>query len=463
MLGVWIAYVTLATALLVVAARLIERGVSSGRRWLWGAVMVVAPFLPFLHTGLTRLVPRGSGLDVVFGPMAPVWGTALKDLGTAVATSHLLGLDGYLALTWALAAVSLLVLLVVGTRRLRRLRKGWVRGEVDGVSVLLSRDFGPAVIGVRRPEIVLPPWVLELPADERELVVAHEEEHRRRGDPGLLAAAFALVAAMPWNVPAWWALFRLRDAVETDCDARVLAGHAGSRNRYARLLFDVGSRASGFVPLGAGFGERVSSLERRIREMLSVPAGRKRLLVQAVVAAVLVVAACTIEVNIDTKGKNAAQEEAAVSAESAPVDAPQAPVPSEAPPETEKVAAKATPQPSAAPVTPKPKPKSVASQPTFTPFTVAPSILNRDDVIKAMEENYPPLLRDAGIGGTVKIYFFIDETGKVLDHRIDSSSGHPALDDAALRVASVYRFSPALNRDKKVAVWVEFPITFQVR
>ncbi len=105
----------------------------------------------------------------------------------------------------------------------------------------------------------------------------------------------------------------------------------------------------------------------------------------------------------------------------------------------------------------------ISSAPTFTPFTVAPSIQNRRDVIRAMEREYPPLLRDAGIGGTVKVFFFIDEEGKVNDFRIDQTSGHQALDDAALNVAEVYRFSPALNRDKKVPVWVSFPITFQVR
>ena len=46
------------------------------------------------------------------------------------------------------------------------------------------------------------------------------------------------------------------------------------------------------------------------------------------------------------------------------------------------------------------------------------------------------------------------------DFRIDRSSRHEALDDAALKVAEVYRFSPALNRDQPVAVWVAFPITF---
>ena len=80
-----------------------------------------------------------------------------------------------------------------------------------------------------------------------------------------------------------------------------------------------------------------------------------------------------------------------------------------------------------------------------------------------MEREYPPLLREAGIGGTVRVFFFIDEDGRVQSRQIDRSSGHKALDDAALRVAELYRFSPALNRDQRVPVWVSVGITFQVR
>ena len=105
----------------------------------------------------------------------------------------------------------------------------------------------------------------------------------------------------------------------------------------------------------------------------------------------------------------------------------------------------------------------ISAAPTFTPFTVAPDILNRVEVIRAMEREYPPLLRDAGIGGTVQVYFFIDEEGVVQQFQVNVTSGHQALDDAALAVAGVYRFSPALNRDKRVPVWVSFGITFQVR
>ena len=107
--------------------------------------------------------------------------------------------------------------------------------------------------------------------------------------------------------------------------------------------------------------------------------------------------------------------------------------------------------------------EATSKEPTFTPFTVAPSILNRQEVIEAMEGQYPPSLREAGIGGTVRVYVFIGPDGAVQDARIDKGSGQSALDDAAIRVAEVFRFSPALKGDEAVAVWVSFPITFQVR
>jgi protein TonB len=105
----------------------------------------------------------------------------------------------------------------------------------------------------------------------------------------------------------------------------------------------------------------------------------------------------------------------------------------------------------------------VGAGPRFLPYTVAPLVLNRDEVVRAMVREYPAVLRDAGIGGTVTVFFFVDENGLVQDRRIDQSSGIPGLDAAALEVAETFRFSPALNRDHKVPVWVSLPIRFQVR
>ncbi|MFH1765102.1 MAG: TonB family protein [Gemmatimonadota bacterium] len=105
----------------------------------------------------------------------------------------------------------------------------------------------------------------------------------------------------------------------------------------------------------------------------------------------------------------------------------------------------------------------ISAAPTFTPFTVKPDIRNRAEVARALEREYPPLLRDAGIGGTVDVWFFIDEQGAVVRTQVDKSSGHKALDDAAVAVADIIQFTPALNRDKRVPVWISLPITFTTR
>ena len=104
----------------------------------------------------------------------------------------------------------------------------------------------------------------------------------------------------------------------------------------------------------------------------------------------------------------------------------------------------------------------VSAAPVFTPMTVHPEIRNRREVQAALMREYPPLLRNAGIGGQVVVWFFISEEGQVLDRRVALSSGHIQLDEAALQVADVFRFSPALNREKVVQVWIQLPITFRV-
>jgi len=105
----------------------------------------------------------------------------------------------------------------------------------------------------------------------------------------------------------------------------------------------------------------------------------------------------------------------------------------------------------------------ISDQPTFTPFETAPEVRNRPHVQRVLEREYPSLLRDAGIGGTVLVHFFINDQGVVETALVAESSGHNQLDDAALRVAVEFEFTPALNRDQRVPVWVQIPITFTTR
>ena len=99
----------------------------------------------------------------------------------------------------------------------------------------------------------------------------------------------------------------------------------------------------------------------------------------------------------------------------------------------------------------------------FVPYTVAPRVLNAAEVLRAAEREYPAALRDAGIGGTVALLVQVSEDGEVVHVEVGASSGHPALDRAALRVAEVLRMSPAMNRDRRVAVLTRVPIVFRVR
>jgi TonB family protein len=106
-------------------------------------------------------------------------------------------------------------------------------------------------------------------------------------------------------------------------------------------------------------------------------------------------------------------------------------------------------------------PDNLEAAPSFTPFTVPPKLLNSPEVQRALQKFYPPLLRDAGIGGTVTMWFFLDETGKVVKTLLKKGSGHQSLDEAADKVAAIMEFSPALNREQKVKVWVDMPIVFK--
>jgi len=105
----------------------------------------------------------------------------------------------------------------------------------------------------------------------------------------------------------------------------------------------------------------------------------------------------------------------------------------------------------------------ISAEPTWTQRDVEPYYTNREEMQQALAREYPALLRDAGIGGTVTVWFLVDETGRVARTRLQASSGHQALDDAALRVADVAEFEPALHEGHPVSVWVALPITFTTR
>jgi beta-lactamase regulating signal transducer with metallopeptidase domain len=158
----------------------------------------------------------------------------------------------------------------------------------------LPAGGGPALVGFRRPTILLPPQVIETMSDDQlRLILLHELAHVRRRDI-LVNWAGTLVAVLHWpNPAAWLVLERMRYERELACDEFVLrAGHtpgaAGDRGAYARTIVRLAEALSGggggpvgvgraAVPIGAvGILEGKTQLQRRLQMIARFDAKSRR-------------------------------------------------------------------------------------------------------------------------------------------------------------------------------------------
>lgn len=104
----------------------------------------------------------------------------------------------------------------------------------------------------------------------------------------------------------------------------------------------------------------------------------------------------------------------------------------------------------------------VRERPVFIARDVEPRLKNREEMATLLRRLYPPMLKEAGVGGRVVLWVFVETDGTAGVCQIHQSSGYPALDAAAEQIAEQMRFEPALSRDKPVGVWISQPIDFQV-
>ncbi len=92
--------------------------------------------------------------------------------------------------------------------------------------------------------------------------------------------------------------------------------------------------------------------------------------------------------------------------------------------------------------------------PVFVSYEVPPKPLNLTEV----NFNYPGVFQ---IEGTVFLELWIDAEGNVRNIILVKSL-HPVFDKVAIEGAKKLRFSPAIQRDKPVAVRYSFPIRFKL-
>lgn len=88
---------------------------------------------------------------------------------------------------------------------------------------------------------------------------------------------------------------------------------------------------------------------------------------------------------------------------------------------------------------------------------VVPPIL-KVDVAPA----YPPQAREQGLQGSISLYLFISDSGKVKLARISDSSGYDILDKAAIQYAKRLLFYPARRGGKSTGIWLTWHVDYKL-
>ena len=82
------------------------------------------------------------------------------------------------------------------------------------------------------------------------------------------------------------------------------------------------------------------------------------------------------------------------------------------------------------------------------------------EMIHEVEPEYPRLAQQAQLEGVVWIKALVDKKGDVRDAVIYKTSGTASLDAAALKVAHLNKFKPAIQNGRPVAMWVAYRVQF---
>lgn len=110
-------------------------------------------------------------------------------------------------------------------------------------------------------------------------------------------------------------------------------------------------------------------------------------------------------------------------------------------------AATAPPPPPPPKPEPPPKPKGPSHPPKVLNWTDPP---------------YPEQARQQGVEGTVTLRLTVERDGAAREVRVSRSSGHPALDEAAVAHLRHIRFSPAVKDGVPVATTITFKVKFRL-
>lgn len=232
------------------------------RRFPWVAALTLAIVIPLSARAPTPV------LEVSAAAPSPIT-SVVQEADPAVPAISGTGWERAAIFAWG--AASLVTLLVFGAilGLMTRSRRRWPRRSVDGEEVYVSEGFGPALIGVARPAVVIPDWLLCAGDRAGRVAILHEREHARARDHLTLLYGAIVAALFPWSPAVWWMVRSLRGAVEIDCDRRVIASGIPADD-YGELLLAIGVGQHRRWMLTPALLESRHSLERRLKIMAAI-------------------------------------------------------------------------------------------------------------------------------------------------------------------------------------------------
>lgn len=85
-------------------------------------------------------------------------------------------------------------------------------------------------------------------------------------------------------------------------------------------------------------------------------------------------------------------------------------------------------------------------------------------VVKKMQPEYPEMARQTGLEGMVVVRILVFKDGTVKDVMVVRSSGTSVgFEEAAMAACKQWVFKPAIQNQKPVSVWVNYPIKFSIK
>ncbi|HSJ08821.1 MAG TPA: energy transducer TonB, partial [Longimicrobiales bacterium] len=89
---------------------------------------------------------------------------------------------------------------------------------------------------------------------------------------------------------------------------------------------------------------------------------------------------------------------------------------------------------------------------------------NQAQVVRTLERLYPPLLKDAGVEGSVQVQFVVTAAGRVDMSTVQVlSTTHAQFTDATKQALRDFRFTPARKGDHNVRMLTMIPIEWKVQ